>query len=99
MAPAIVLRGVAKRFSLGRGESLTALAPIDLAMADGEFVALIGPSGCGKSTILRLIAALERPSDGSVLVGGQAPEALARVHGLGVAFQDHALLPWLSVAD
>ena len=99
MSAAIELRGVSKRFTLGRGQTVDALAPIDLAIADGEFVALIGPSGCGKSTILRLIAALETPSAGTVLAGREAPAALARAHRLGVAFQDHALLPWLTVED
>jgi NitT/TauT family transport system ATP-binding protein len=99
MTAAIELRGVAKRFSLERGRALAALERIDLAVAEGEFVALIGPSGCGKSTILRLIAALEQPSEGTVLADGQAPQALALAHRLGVAFQDHALLPWLTVAD
>ena len=99
MSPAIELRGVTKRFSLERGQTVQALDPIDLAVGEGEFVALIGPSGCGKSTILRLIAALEAPSEGRVLAGGQAPEALSLAHRLGVAFQDHALLPWLTVVD
>jgi NitT/TauT family transport system ATP-binding protein len=78
---------------------LAALDEIELTVGDGEFVALIGPSGCGKSTILRLIAALEAPSGGEVRVGGQPPRALALAHRLGVAFQDHALLPWLTVED
>ncbi|MEJ0068211.1 MAG: ABC transporter ATP-binding protein [Pseudomonadota bacterium] len=99
MSPAIELRGVTKRFAMGRGAVITALDAIDLAVQDGEFVALIGPSGCGKSTILRLIASLEQPSDGLVMADGQAPGVLARAHRLGVAFQDHALLPWLSVED
>ena len=95
---AIRLEGVGKRFALDNGSEVTALDGIDLAIGEGEFVALIGPSGCGKSTILRLVAALDAPSAGRVAVEGRAPEELARGHRLGVAFQDHALLPWLSVA-
>jgi NitT/TauT family transport system ATP-binding protein len=95
---AIRLEGVAKRFTLDNGAEVEALSGIDLAIGAGEFVALIGPSGCGKSTILRLVAALETPSAGRVTVEERAPEELARGHRLGVAFQDHALLPWLSVA-
>ena len=95
---AIRLAGVAKRFRLDNGEQVTALAGMDLAIAEGEFVALIGPSGCGKSTVLRLIAALETATEGTVTVEGRAPAELSRAHRLGVAFQEHALLPWLDVA-
>jgi NitT/TauT family transport system ATP-binding protein len=93
----IALAGVAKTYPLKRGASLTALDDMSLAIADGEFVALLGPSGCGKSTVLRIVAGLEAPSSGTVSVGGASPQALARAHRLGVAFQDHSLLPWLTV--
>jgi NitT/TauT family transport system ATP-binding protein len=97
-APAISLRGVVKRFPLRRRqEPVTALEGFDLDIAPGEFVALIGPSGCGKSTTLRLIADLDEPTAGTVTVEGRSPRELTRSHRLGVAFQDHALLPWLTV--
>ncbi|QPM91537.1 ABC transporter ATP-binding protein [Pseudooceanicola algae] len=86
-------------FTLDDGTELTAVKDVDLRIGKGEFVALLGPSGCGKSTILRLVAALEKPSLGQVLIEGQAPAQLSKAHRLGVAFQDHALLPWLSVRD
>jgi len=95
---AIELVGVSKDYRLDRSTSVKALDGIDLAIGEGEFVALIGPSGCGKSTILRLLASLEEPSAGTVKVAGGPPAALAAAHRLGVAFQDHALLPWLPVA-
>ncbi|MBV9581733.1 MAG: ABC transporter ATP-binding protein [Chloroflexi bacterium] len=96
---AIDVHGVSKTFQLDRGAPLTALEGMHLQVHDGEFVALLGPSGCGKSTLLRLVASLETPTTGTVTVAGQKPEALARAHRLGVAFQDHALLPWLSAFD
>jgi NitT/TauT family transport system ATP-binding protein len=95
--PAIEVRGVSKRFRLDDGREFTALDDITLSLAEGEFVTLLGPSGCGKSTILRLVAALEEPSAGTVTVEGRPPAELSRQHRLGVAFQDHALLPWLDV--
>jgi NitT/TauT family transport system ATP-binding protein len=91
------LEQVVKDFRLRRGESVRALDSVDLEIGKGEFVALLGPSGCGKSTILRLAAGLEQPTSGTVSVAGAPPGEMARRHGLGVAFQDHALLPWATV--
>jgi NitT/TauT family transport system ATP-binding protein len=95
--PAIVLRAAGKTFAAGRGRTVTALQEMSLTVGQGEFVAILGPSGCGKSTVLRLVAALETPDTGSVAIHGASPRALAAQHRLGVAFQDHALLPWLDV--
>ena len=91
--------GVTKRFPISKKDTLLAVDGIDLHVAADEFVAIIGPSGCGKSTILRMIASLEEPTEGTVLVSGRPPQELAQAHRLGVAFQDHALLPWLSSWD
>ena len=97
---AIVVDRVTKRFALaGNKEGVLALSDLSLSVAHGEFVALLGPSGCGKSTLLRLVAALEQPTAGTVSVDGAAPGLMSASHALGVAFQDHALLPWLSVRD
>ena len=96
---AIRLCDVTKNYEVRRGGSVTALEGFDLGVGDGEFVALIGPSGCGKSTALRLAAGLEAAESGSVSVFGEPPEQMVRQGGVGMAFQDHALMPWLSVAS
>jgi NitT/TauT family transport system ATP-binding protein len=76
-----------------------ALAPIDLAVAQGEFVTLIGPSGCGKSTLLKLLAGLLDPSSGSVRIAGLAPRTAASRSLIGLVFQDANLLPWKNALD
>jgi NitT/TauT family transport system ATP-binding protein len=95
---AITIENVIKRYPLkGTVDGVLALAELSLSVDSGEFVSLLGPSGCGKSTLLRLIASLEAPTSGKVAVNNELPSALARRHAFGVAFQDHALLPWLTV--
>ncbi len=94
----ISLRGFRVEYG-ARKRSVLALDGIDLEVAAGTFAAIIGPSGCGKSTILRSIAGLQRPTAGTVTVGGRAPAEIVAAHRLGVAFQDDALLPWLSARD
>jgi NitT/TauT family transport system ATP-binding protein len=93
----VEIHGVSKAYALDRRDSVLALKDVNLTIEDGEFVALLGPSGCGKSTLLHLVAALEQVSTGSILVDGESPALLRDQHRLGIAFQDHALLPWLSV--
>jgi NitT/TauT family transport system ATP-binding protein len=92
-----VTRSYLRRSGAGRRTSFVALGPLDLQIGDGEFVALIGASGCGKSTVLRLLAGLDEPSTGEVQINGQPPRELQAQHSLGIAFQDHALLPRRSV--
>ena len=93
----IELKGVSKEFRINRERSVLALSAMDLTIREGEFVALLGPSGCGKSTILHLVAGLDEPSTGMVTVDGLPPWQLQAKQQLGIAFQEHALLPWRTV--
>ena len=92
----IVIEGVRKRFELAKGQSVEAVGHVDLDIARGEFIALIGPSGCGKSTLLRMIAGLEKPSHGDIAIAGQTPEECIKQQKLGIAMQEHGLMPWLT---
>ncbi len=92
---AVALAGVARRFPRPDGTSLSALEDFDLAIAPGEFVAIVGPTGCGKSTTLGLVAGLARPQAGSVSLFGQPVRAIDR--RVGFVFQQDALFPWRTV--
>ncbi|MEL6773773.1 MAG: ABC transporter ATP-binding protein [Pseudomonadota bacterium] len=83
---------ITKRFG-----TTEAVAPFSVTLAAGQTTALVGPSGCGKSTILRMIAGLEAPDSGTLLLGNTAPRDVARRGALSMAFQDPSLLPWRSV--
>ncbi|GGF35409.1 ABC transporter ATP-binding protein [Subtercola lobariae] len=96
LASGINIQGLTKTFSLGR-KSVQALSAINLGTKKDSFLSLLGPSGCGKSTILRIIAGLEKPSAGTVVVNGKNASEIQRGHETGIAFQDSALLPWRTV--
>jgi ABC-type nitrate/sulfonate/bicarbonate transport system ATPase subunit len=90
------LRGVTKVFQRDQLQ-VHALGPLDLRVADGEFVSIIGPSGCGKSTLLDMIAGLEQPTSGEIwLDGAPAPYRLGRV---AYMHQRDLLLPWRTVLE
>jgi NitT/TauT family transport system ATP-binding protein len=94
MQPKIVFDNVTRRFELA-DNAFVALDRFSLDVADGEFVTVVGPSGCGKSTALNIAAGLLAPSDGEVLVDGQAVEGPGPERGM--IFQQYALFPWLTV--
>jgi NitT/TauT family transport system ATP-binding protein/sulfonate transport system ATP-binding protein len=78
-----------------RGPPTRALEHTDLAVADNDFIAILGPSGCGKSTLLRIVAGLDQPTTGRVLLDGQP---VARPGpDRGMVFQSYTLFPWLTV--
>ena len=79
------------------GKPLKAIGGVNLTVNDGEFVCIVGPSGCGKSTFLRILAGLEKPDDGEILLDGKklvntGPDRI-------MVFQEGALFPWLTVED
>lgn len=94
--PILELRGASKGFGPA-ADRYEVLHAVDLTVAENEFVAVIGFSGSGKSTLMSLLAGLERPDRGQVLldgrpIAGPGPE-------LGIVFQNYSLLPWLTVAE
>ncbi len=80
--------------------AVTAVHSFDLSVERGEFVSFLGPSGCGKTTTLRMIAGLDRPTGGSILLDGQDLTALpTNRRNVGIVFQNYALFPNMTVAD
>src|SRR2546426_5892 len=94
-AAQIELSGVTKRFVTPSGSMFTALRDVDLTIGPGKFCAVVGPTGCGKSTTLTMVAGLDRPSAGTVRVGGQAVDGITT--GTSFMFQADALMPWKTV--
>ncbi len=95
--PLIRIEGLAKRFPEPGGKgTLAVFEDVWFTVDPGEFVCIIGHSGCGKSTILNILAGLDSPSEGAVIVGEQAIDGPSLDRA--VIFQSHALMPWLSAA-
>ncbi|MEL6167382.1 MAG: ABC transporter ATP-binding protein [Pseudomonadota bacterium] len=90
-------RGLGLTFQTADGP-VHALKDVNLTIPSGSFVSFIGPSGCGKTTLLRAIAALEHPTDGSLSVNGVSPDAARRARAYGYVFQAAGLYPWRSIA-
>src|SRR5262249_6869903 len=89
----LALRNVVKQYA-----ALRVLHEVSLEVAEGEFMVFVGPSGCGKSTLLRIIAGLDQPSAGDVLIDGmRVNEKSAADRGLAMVFQSYALYPHMSV--
>jgi nitrate/nitrite transport system ATP-binding protein len=91
----ISIEAIARSYPQPGGAKTTIFENLWLSMARGEFVCVIGHSGCGKTTVLNILAGLDAPSDGTVIVDGQAIEGPSLDRA--VIFQSHALLPWRTV--
>jgi NitT/TauT family transport system ATP-binding protein len=91
------VRAIEKRFRTKSGDEVHALNRVSVNLADGEFVSVLGPSGCGKTTLLKILAGIVPPSDGTLLLRDApitGPQA-----GMGVVFQSSVLLPWWTVLE
>ncbi|MDM0046677.1 ABC transporter ATP-binding protein [Variovorax dokdonensis] len=91
------IRGVSRTFEGTRGQKTQALLPIDFEVRENDFVTILGPSGCGKSTLLRIVAGLDFPTQGKVLLDGQLVDGPGADRGM--VFQSYTLFPWLTVAQ
>lgn len=105
VAPLIELRGVSKSYRKG-GETINAIADVDLELPEKGMVAIVGPSGSGKSTLLHLIGAMDRPTNGEVVVAGQVVNGLSqgeltrfRRRTVGFVFQTFNLIPNLTALE
>src|SRR3954449_11810800 len=103
--PAVEVRDLVKVYGSGAA-AVWALRGVDLAIAPGEFVAIMGPSGSGKSTLLHIVGALESPTSGTVAVGGRRYDGLSdreltrvRRDHIGFVFQFFNLLPSLTAVE
>ena len=95
-SPVISAKSLDLTFQTGDGP-VQALSDVSLDIAKGDFVSFIGPSGCGKTTFLRVIAALEQPTGGTVTVNGMTPDAARRARAYGYVFQAAGLYPWRTI--
>jgi len=99
MAASLHIAGIRKVFGKG-DKAVEVLKRIDIDVAPGEFLILVGPSGCGKSTLLNIIAGLEDPSEGELLINGKNVIGMAPAQrDIAMVFQSYALYPTMTVAD
>ena len=92
----LATRGLSKIYETRSGP-IEALQRVDITVPKGSFVSIVGASGCGKSTLLKILAALEAPTEGEVFRNGKPLREPSRE--VGIVFQEHVLLPWLTVLE
>jgi len=94
----LVIEAVSRTFpGVGGGPPTRALEPTSLAIGDNDFICVLGPSGCGKSTLLRIVAGLDTPTTGRVLLDGAPVTGPGADRGM--VFQSYTLFPWLTVTE
>lgn len=93
----LIIEHLSKQFAKNGQEIVDSLSDINFEIHDGEFICILGPSGCGKTTLLRIIAGLESPTSGQVLIDGTAIDRPNQK--LGMIFQDYSLYPWRTVNE
>ena len=91
----VSIQAVSRTFEGHKGQRTQALLPVDFEVRDNDFVTILGPSGCGKSTMLRIVAGLDHPTSGRVLLGGRPVEGPGADRGM--VFQSYTLFPWLTI--
>jgi len=91
------IQGVSRIFAGKKGQTTQALLPIDFEVKENDFVTILGPSGCGKSTLLRIVAGLDYPTQGQVLLDGSPVRGPGADRG--VVFQSYTLFPWLTIEE
>jgi ABC-type nitrate/sulfonate/bicarbonate transport system ATPase subunit len=91
------IEGVGRTFVSAKQVATLALQPIDFSVKENDFVTILGPSGCGKSTLLRIVAGLDQPSVGRVLLDGEQVQGPGADRGM--VFQSYTLFPWLTVQE
>ena len=98
--PTLALENISKQFADSQGKRVVAVDGVSLRVSDSEVLVLVGPSGCGKTTLLRVIAGLEMPDSGEVILGTEKITAKApKVRNVAMVFQSAALLPHLTVFE
>ncbi|MDR2128115.1 MAG: ABC transporter ATP-binding protein [Burkholderiaceae bacterium] len=91
----LLIQGVSRTFTTAKGQATQALLPVDFHVRDNDFVTILGPSGCGKSTMLRIVAGLDQPTSGHVLLDGHPVNGPGAERGM--VFQSYTLFPWLTI--